>query len=732
MKKRIICVVFMLFALVICMGIAASAESSDVKSYDLKLLQEGKFPDLYTDIDALEEFGDYIKTALLNKDDSIEISSSKLTADDAAKLYEDVINHAPKLDYVLGKVNIEESDGRLYIYPKYDNSVSLYATSSVMKEAVNDILAQVKPGMSDVEKVLAVHDYIVLHYQYDLTYSIYYAKEFFENKRGVCNAYTLAIGYIMDELGIPWDFVTSSSMNHAWNMVKLDNKWYHIDATWDDPISDKCGKCRHAYFLLSDDAISDDTHRHFGWDSKYSATSTRYDDFFWNDINSNIQYYNGEWYGVKNEWSDEPGIFKYNFSDNTETIVHSIELLFSEYTNAIGIYNDCLYFATDNSFSTTKSSLYIAPMDDINNFALISNLNIDNDGKNLNGFYFENGQLIYALADDEFYSASSKDYYKYRYFYTKNLRNYKYNDYTIDWTYDNGVLTLNSNAGIITSAGEWSEHADEITSVVINKGVSGIYNQSFKDFSKMKNIQIPNTVKTIGDSAFNRCGSLEYIEIPDTVKSIGDSAFEQCGSLEYIEIPDTVKTIGDYAFCNCQSLKSVEIPNSVTKIGTSSFSHCTALECVEIPSGVKEISDRAFYNCTGLTDVYYSGTEAEWAAVTIGENNSSLADATIHFGSTMPAPRITDATITQTSKGYKLNASLDDTYYGSSLIVVLYNNNLMSAVAEKRINFGDTSAEVELPDCNADSAKVFIWDSLKGMKPLCTAIPIDSGGFIIK
>ena len=170
----------------------------------------------------------------------------------------------------------------------------------------------------------------------------------------------------------------------------------------------------------------------------------------------------------------------------------------------------------------------------------------------------------------------------------------------------------------------------------------------------------------------------------------------------------------------------------MTKIGTSSFSHCTALECVEIPSGVKEISDRAFYNCTGLTDVYYSGTEAEWAAVTIGENNSSLADATIHFGSTMPAPRITDATITQTSKGYKLNASLDDTYYGSSLIVVLYNNNLMSAVAEKRINFGDTSAEVELPDCNADSAKVFIWDSLKGMKPLCTAIPIDSGDFIIK
>ena len=71
MKKRIICVVFMLFALVICMGIAASAESSDVKSYDLKLLQEGEFPDLYTDIDALEEFGDYIKTALLNKDDSI-------------------------------------------------------------------------------------------------------------------------------------------------------------------------------------------------------------------------------------------------------------------------------------------------------------------------------------------------------------------------------------------------------------------------------------------------------------------------------------------------------------------------------------------------------------------------------------------------------------------------------------------------------------------------------------
>ena len=68
------------------------------------------------------------------------------------------------------------------------------------------------------------------------------------------------------------------------------------------------------------------------------------------------------------------------------------------------------------------------------------------------------------------------------------------------------------------------------------------------------------------------------------------------------------KSIGKYAFYDCTSLTSIEIPSSVTSIGSS-----------------------AFYNCSKLTDVYYVGTREQWNGVTIGANNSSLTNVTIHF-----------------------------------------------------------------------------------------------------
>ena len=45
-------------------------------------------------------------------------------------------------------------------------------------------------------------------------------------------------------------------MNHAWNLIKIDGEWYHIDVTWDDPTPDLLGRVNHVFFLISDDAIA--------------------------------------------------------------------------------------------------------------------------------------------------------------------------------------------------------------------------------------------------------------------------------------------------------------------------------------------------------------------------------------------------------------------------------------------------------------------------------------------
>lgn len=85
------------------------------------------------------------------------------------------------------------------------------------------------------------------------------------------------------------------------------------------------------------------------------------------------------------------------------------------------------------------------------------------------------------------------------------------------------------------------------------------------------------------------------------------------GSAEMLSIPSVidgkkVTSIGNYAFLACENVKTLRIPNSVTKIGDMSLAYC--------------------YN---LTDIYYSGSEVEWAKIEIGSNNQSLSNALIHY-----------------------------------------------------------------------------------------------------
>lgn len=79
-------------------------------------------------------------------------------------------------------------------------------------------------------------------------------------------------------------------------------------------------------------------------------------------------------------------------------------------------------------------------------------------------------------------------------------------------------------------------------------------------------------------------------------------AFSGCGSLTDIEISDSVTSIGDYAFYGCSSLANVSIGKGVTSIGTRAFFGCKRLTSIVLPEGVKSIADGAFYG-SGLTSI---------------------------------------------------------------------------------------------------------------------------------
>ncbi len=155
------------------------------------------------------------------------------------------------------------------------------------------------------------------------------------------------------------------------------------------------------------------------------------------------------------------------------------------------------------------------------------------------------------------------------------------------WTYYDDKTFVISGSGIITTNYGMRKYVEFAHKLIIEKGiekVEGIGNGFF-----VTEVEIPDSVTSIGEGAFSGFDSLHSIVIPDGVTSIGDMAFYNCSSLTSIEIPNSVTSIRGEAFYGCSSLTSIEIPNSVTSIGGYAFSGCSSLtiycEVTSKPSG---------------------------------------------------------------------------------------------------------------------------------------------------
>ena len=175
-----------------------------------------------------------------------------------------------------------------------------------------------------------------------------------------------------------------------------------------------------------------------------------------------------------------------------------------------------------------------------------------------------------------------------------------------------------------------------LSSVTIGNSVTSIGANAFSHCVNLASVIIPDSVTFIGNSAFSHCYSLTSVVIGNSVTSIGDWVFYHCESLTSVDISDSVTSIGNSAFSGCDSLNSVTIPDSVTSIGDWAFSVCNSLTSVTIPASMTSIGIYAFSFCASLTDIYYSGSEDEWDAISIDYGNSGLDDATIHYNSTGP------------------------------------------------------------------------------------------------
>ena len=114
-----------------------------------------------------------------------------------------------------------------------------------------------------------------------------------------------------------------------------------------------------------------------------------------------------------------------------------------------------------------------------------------------------------------------------------------------------------------------------------------------RDFSAFKYFTNPNFTK-IPDSAFESCYGLKKIILPSQITSIGNRAFYYI-TLSDIEIPDSVATIGSSCFAICTSLLSIRLPKFLTLLPYGIFERCTNLQHLDI-SNITTIQGEALSN----------------------------------------------------------------------------------------------------------------------------------------
>lgn len=133
---------------------------------------------------------------------------------------------------------------------KYLNTLK---QEQLLDEKIGSVLAALKlKNATDYQKVKAIHDYIIKRVIYDTSLQKHSAYNALIGKSAVCEGYSAAAYRMFTDAGIACRIITGTAGGgpHSWNIVKVNGKWYNIDLTWDDPITQTGAQVlRYDYFL---------------------------------------------------------------------------------------------------------------------------------------------------------------------------------------------------------------------------------------------------------------------------------------------------------------------------------------------------------------------------------------------------------------------------------------------------------------------------------------------------
>lgn len=261
---------------------------------DGRLMIAADMPDLIPDHTVAQnakEVEELILLSMRNDQLGVGIDAKGMNKEQLAKIYDDIVSryhwkslssssldhcwngfiypHIKVNDYLALEYYYKNPERYQKNYKFYNKDLINYADNyislSELVEKVNSIVDEnIKDDMTELQKVKALHDYIILNAKYDETYEggainvPHYGETIIFEGHGVDDAYSEAFKMLLNGAGIDCKMIYGNTPYglHTWNQVKIDSKWYNVDITWDDPDSGE--EILYDYFCLPDSKFSDE------------------------------------------------------------------------------------------------------------------------------------------------------------------------------------------------------------------------------------------------------------------------------------------------------------------------------------------------------------------------------------------------------------------------------------------------------------------------------------------
>ena len=244
---------------------AFESNKENMKTGTYKIELGTSFSSLLSQSNGQDLLGDYYQSAIeaytYDNPDVFYLSPNKMF------LNMETTTQGKKVTY---NVYINSGSEANYLVDGYNSKQDIDNAMSQIEQVKNEILSR-RTG-NTYNDIKLVHDYLVDNVEYDSSISkpnIYDIYGALVRKESVCEGYARSFKYLMDELNIPCTLVIGTATNsqgqtenHAWNYVQINNNWYAVDTTWDDPIIIGNGtvseSIKYRYFLKGSSEINKD------------------------------------------------------------------------------------------------------------------------------------------------------------------------------------------------------------------------------------------------------------------------------------------------------------------------------------------------------------------------------------------------------------------------------------------------------------------------------------------